>query len=119
MGCYTDDQLPSRMELCSVIIIYVRNFLETYSCPLCPPQRLSDCVPAQDHRGAGAGPELAGDSEQVGQVRPRREADTVELQQVRALSRSVEELDLCPLLAGPPSYLRPQQIRADCQQVQL
>ena len=68
-----------------------------------------DCVPDQDHGGAEGGKELVGDPEHVGQVQPRREADTLELHQDRKMSRSLEELDLCPLLAGSAFYLGRQE----------
>ena len=42
--------------------------------------RRQNCVPAQDLQTAGPWTELVGDSEHVGQVQPRCEAHTLELQ---------------------------------------
>ena len=78
-----------------------------------------DCVTDQDHRGAETGQDLVGDPGPVGQVWPGSEADTLELPQIREMSRSLEELDLCPLPPRPAFHTGPEENRAGRQQVQL
>ena len=51
-------------------------------------------------------------------VQPRSETHTVELREAE-MSRSLEELDLCPLPAGPSLHHRQEEEGVDSQQVHI